>query len=91
MHAWSCLATENQTQPHGGIEGKIALNEHTSLRDSGNTTKSTSFDWSRHDQHFFFSFSILNVFVYKFGVKSPFPEVSVATKSHFYAKLSNIS
>ena len=43
MHAQSCLATENQTQPHGGIEGKIDLNEHTSLGDSGNTTKSTSF------------------------------------------------
>ena len=43
-HAQSCLATENQTQPHGGIEGKIALNEHTSLGNSGNTTKSTSFD-----------------------------------------------
>lgn len=43
-YAQSCLATENQTQPHGGIEGKIALNEHTSLGDSGNTTKSTSFD-----------------------------------------------
>ena len=43
-HAQSCLATENKTQPHGGIEGKIALNEQTSLGDIGNTTKSTSFD-----------------------------------------------
>ena len=38
-----------------------------------------------------FFLSILNVFFYKFGVKFPFPEVSVAIKSHFYAKLSNIS
>ena len=40
-----------------GIEGKIALNEHTSLGDSGNTTKSTSFDDRRHEQHLILFFS----------------------------------
>ena len=90
-HAQSCLATENQTQPHGGIEGKIALNGHTSLGDIGNTTTSTYSTRADTSNILLFFFLVLSVFFYKFGIKFPFLEVFVATISHFYAQSSNIS